>query len=53
MRRKKAFEKYFDNLDDTFEYVKRVKDINGDTVQVEISDLAVGNVWYVIVWKVK
>lgn len=51
MRRKRVFTEYFEQLDKAFEYIKRVKDINGRQVEVEMSELFDG--YCVNVWKVR
>lgn len=55
MRRKHLtyMDKAFENMDDCFEYVKRIKDINGNQIAVEISETTIitQTFWFVEVWK--
>ena len=55
MRRKKVFTEMYQTLDQAVEYIKRVKDINGNQVQIEMSEMNWGIVsaWCVEVWQVR
>lgn len=57
MRRKHQdhMDKFFKSMEECFEYVKRIKDINGDQISVEIyeSITELGHYWFVEVWKVR
>ena len=50
-RRKRVFNEYFPKLEDAFDYIKRVKDINGNQVEVEMIELCGG--YEVVVWQVR
>jgi len=52
MRRKKLWTKLFKTFREVVEYVEKVKDINGNKVQIEIfEDADLG--WFVDVWQVR
>ena len=50
-RRKRLWQEVFETLEGAFEYIKRVKDINGDKVEVEMNELC--GCWCVVVWWLK
>lgn len=52
MRRKKLWTKAFESLKDAFDYIQKVKDINGDQIQVEMSEIVFDR-WVVEVWQVR
>ena len=55
-RRKKVFTEFYEKLDNAVEYIKRVKDINGSQVQVEMYETTLGlglHGWFVEVWQVR
>lgn len=52
MRRKKLWTSSYQNLKDAFDYIQRIKEINGDQIQVEMSEIMFGN-WLVEVWQVR
>lgn len=51
MRRKRLWTRGYETLDEAVEYIKRVKGINGDKVEVELTELGGG--WVVEVWQVR
>lgn len=50
-KRKRLWDNWFQNIDEMVEYVKRVKDLNHDRVECEITEMFDG--WHVTVWQVK
>ena len=50
-RRKSLWTNLYPTLDDAVNYIKEVKRINKDSVEVEMNELLGG--WYVEVWQVK
>ena len=39
MRRKRYYTRLFKTLDEAFEYLKRVKELNGNSIEVELSEV--------------
>ena len=52
-RRKKYYTEVFEKLEDAFEYIKRIKDLNGRQVEVEMTENSCFNCFVVEVWKVR
>ena len=50
-RRKRIYTNAFATLDEAVAYIKRVKDINGKSVEVEMNELCGG--WCVKVWWIR
>lgn len=56
MRRKKVFTEFKESLEESFDYIKRVKEINGSQVQIEMYETTLGfgcHGWFIEVWQVR
>ena len=51
MRRKRIWDEWFKTIDEMVEYVKRIKGINGNKIECEITELFGG--WHVTTWWIK
>ena len=53
-KRKRLWTEYYSTIDEAVEYIKRVKDINKNRVQIEMyEEIEFGRGWMVIVWDVR
>ena len=56
-RRKSLWDKYFDTLEEAVQWIKQIKEINGNSIQVEMQETTLGftdkPIWWIHVWWLK